>query len=188
MIQLDAVDEAPILKLSSRDSLASVQVILEAIAQRHGVDWRGWPHWKCSNGWTKLLSWLALENESPAYESMVAFAFQSAWMLERDPARLPEVFDGFVDSMHALGLRANSPDEDEKRQAAEQAKRAIAAMFIAAGPSGVRLAYVAMSHAFAQKRADWLADGWREAMTEFGRADLDDPAIAPGTSGGKPPL
>ena len=188
MTQLDTIDEGPILKLSSRDSLADVQRVLEAIAQRYGVDWRGWPEWKCSEGWTKLLSWLALEYRSAAYERMVEFAFQRAWMQEHDPEAIPKVFDSFVDSMHALGLRANSPDADEEWQATEQAKRGISAMFIAAGPSGARIAYVAMLHAFAQKHVDWLSHAWRVAMAEFDGLELDDPLIAPGISGRLPPL
>jgi hypothetical protein len=188
MIQLDAVDEAPILKVSSRDSLASVQVVLEAIAQRHGVDWRRWPEWKCSDGWSKPLTWLALQYGSPAYERMVEFAFQRAWMLEHDPQAIPQVFDSFVNSMHALGQKASFGDEVEEQHASEQALRGMAAMFIATGPAGARLAYVAMRQALAHKRLDWLEYGWGKAMTAFERAELDCPTTKPGEPGAQETL
>ena len=188
MTELTALEENKILKLSSRDSFADIQRIVETIAQDHGVDWHNWPEWKCNKGWPNLLSWLAPQYDSAAYEAMVEFGFKRSWLAESEPARAPIFFEAFVSSIHALGMAVSHGDEDGEKRASRQAQRGLSVMFIEAGPSGLRAAYAAMDLALSHKRGGWLGWAWHEAVREFERAELGGPATKPGMPGDKETL
>ena len=175
MVKLTADDEAQILTLSPSDALDHTQAILAQIAARHSVDWRTWLSWQSSDRWTKLLPWLAKQYRSPAYEAMVGFAFKRAWPMESDAEHIPDVFDAFVDSIHALGLEAAG--NDNTVEAAENARRGLAAMFISVGPAAARFAYVAMRRELAGKRQDWLDHAWGVAAGQSENIVIGDAMV-----------
>ena len=185
-LDLDATDEAALLKLSSKSSLKAVQATLEEIARRRGVDWRKWIDWKPSVGWPTILPWLALQHESQAYESLIAFAFERFWPGVSDPKLIPKFFERFGQSLHALGQFVSMADDDDLTAALaaeERAKEAVACLLISAGPSGARIAFSALDAVMSGKQEKWLAHGWGKAQSKFGAASMAQTIKVPSTSG-----
>jgi hypothetical protein len=188
MIDLDATDEAALLKLTSKSSAEAVRATLEEIARRHDVDWGGWLNWKPSEGWPTILSWLAVQLKGKAYEALIGFAFESFWPTVSDPQAIPAVLDRFGESLHALAQFIAMADESAKSrvkaQAAEQrAKNAMAGLFISAGPAGARIAFSALNSIMLGKRQEWLSYGWQKAQSQFDAASIGDGIKAPAASG-----